>query len=131
MMNLKNRSKRFYLKVFCHAVVISILIGASAYSISENLKELEEKDNLYNKYKQEQDSLIKDLERTLDSLRQVSFDFEEERLLLNQRIDSLHNVKNVIEDEYEQEITIIPDASMDDHNDWFQSKLAELKNGVR
>jgi uncharacterized protein YoxC len=127
MKSLRNRSKSFYRKIICHAIIISIFIAASIYSISENIKELERKDNMYEKYKQEQDSLMKDFQQKLDSMQELNCYLGELQEQLSVEFDSVNNIKQSVNEDYEKNIIVIPDASMADHYQWFQSKFSEIR----
>lgn len=127
MMNLKTLGKRWYFKIGFHLIVFTILIILTIISIKTNESYISSEKNKYLEYKYKQDSLLNAYKVKLDSMEIANLVLENERLVIDHKIDSITSKQNEINKKYEKEINSLRNASIIDHSNWFYSKLDSIR----
>ena len=127
MTSLKTNGRKLYSKILLHAVIITTIVVLFVWFIRSNSDYIDAEKNKFEKYKTEQDSLINNYRLTIDSINKENLFLEQEQRKISHKLDSVAKRQNQLNNNYEEEIDNIRNATLIDHNKWFYAKLDSLR----
>jgi len=121
MISLKNLDRKLVSKIAIGVLLAIVLYTSISYTV------------IYFKDRKLQKEIeqIENYKTKIDSLEKRNAILFKEQEILNEKIDSLENVKNKIYYKYGKEIITIYNSSSIDHAEWMDSILKELKSEER
>lgn len=124
MKSLRSPEKKLYFKILLHVFIMCVIGMAITMSIEiMGIKEAG--------YRDQRDSIINSYETKIKTKDSVNNTLIIKQHSLQLQVDSLENVKGIINAEYDQEIKSIYDASAIDHALWMDTTIAKLNHFKR
>jgi hypothetical protein len=97
------------------------------YLIRGNIRHLEIEKQQLEDFQMQQQTLLKYYDYKVDSISEINVTLEKEQVRLSRKLDSISARQRIINKEYKNEISIIYNATMNDHSSWFYSRIDSLK----
>lgn len=121
---LKSPEKKLYFKILLHIFVMCVI----GMSIMMSVEIMDIKDA---SYRMQRDSIINTYEMKIKTRDSINNALIVKQKALQLEIDSLENIKDTINAEYDQKIKSIYDASAIDHALWMDSTITKLNHFKR
>lgn len=122
MRNLKTQKESKQFKIVLHLIIFVIICALylwMAYTIDSNKLE----------YQQDREKIIYEYNLRISEKDSINNSLKIQQVELNGRIDSLEGLKLNVNDEYDNKIKSIYDASINEHVRWLESIIKKL-NGI-
>lgn len=121
MKNLKGPEKKLIFNIGVHFLVIVLI----AFGIIFSVKTLDIRENYYRESK---DSIISEYNAKIKEKDAINQKLILKQQMLEEKIDSLEQVKGIININYDKKIKNIYDASAIEHVMWLDSTLKKVNN---
>jgi hypothetical protein len=121
MKNLKGPEKKLIFSIGVHFLVIVLI----AFGIIFSVKTLDIRENYYRESK---DSIISEYNAKIKERDAINQKLILKQQMLEEKIDSLEQVKGIININYDKKIKNIYDASAIEHVMWLDSTLKKVNN---
>jgi len=131
MKNLKEIGKKLYSKNIIHVLVMVLLLVLGYFAITFNMDYIDNEKNKFDNFKRQQEQLIFLYQAEIDSINIINEVLTERQDAINYKIDSISQQQNIINQNHENEINIIRDATLSEHSQWFSAKIDSIRHNYK